>query len=201
MGNIFLTSDWHLGETRFNYLQRNVSTDEEHIELLMNNHNSVVGKTDLVYILGDVLYNRADVDKYLPLLNEFNGRKVLVRGNHDRHISDNQFRPYFQDVIAEDSGINIDFCSISCFMTHYPTRGKVDRFNLVGHVHGAWRVQLNSLNVGVDVHNMKPISVDDIGFHMVAISKHYDRDIWAGYIDCNMSYLGKRGLSSTYMDM
>jgi len=36
------------------------------------------------------------------------------------------------------------------YIDHYPTNGKSDIFNVVGHIHGTWKVQRNMVNVGVD---------------------------------------------------
>ena len=50
--------------------------------------------------------------------------------------------------------------------------------NIVGHIHGLWKVQPNTINVGVDAWNYKPLSTDDIKFVTTAMEKHYDNDVF-----------------------
>jgi hypothetical protein len=87
---------------------------------------------------------------------------------------------------------------IKCYATHYPTQGRKDRFNLVGHIHGGWKYCLNSLNIGVDVHHFRPVNLKSIPFHYKAICEYYDEDMWAAYNDINAAYIGKRGKKGTY---
>jgi calcineurin-like phosphoesterase family protein len=104
-------------------------------------------------------------------------------------------KPYFETVVPHGGGIERTFDGIDCWITHYPTKGRRDRFNLVGHIHGAWKVQLNMLNVGVDVHSYRPLDSERIPFYHKAISEYYDDDVWAAYGDANTRhfYRGKEG--------
>jgi calcineurin-like phosphoesterase family protein len=195
----WITADWHLGETRFDIMQRPFTDVMEHCEFIISRHNSVVDPNDVVYVLGDVIYKDADPSEFLPMVRRMNGIKLLIRGNHDAGITDQQFSPYFAaGIIADGGGGNFTVDGIKCYATHYPSSGKKDAFNLVGHIHGAWRVQLNCLNVGVDVHNYYPLSFDKIPFHFNAISKFYDRDTFAGYLDLNESFKDSRGKKTSY---
>ena len=194
--NTFCVSDWHLGENRFELMCRPFTTPSEHINTLIRNHNSVVKPDDLVYVNGDVCYQKAP--EHLPLVKKFNGRKILVRGNHDKVFTDEQLKPYFDDIITEGDGIELDVNGIPCYITHYPTQGKKDRFNLVGHIHAAWKYQLNCFNVGVDVNHFRPVNINTIPFHFKAICEFYDDDVWVAYDDINVDWLKCRGKPGTY---
>jgi hypothetical protein len=37
-------------------------------------------------------------------MNCFNGKKTLVRGNHDRVFSDDDLKPYFHTIIPDGGG-------------------------------------------------------------------------------------------------
>ncbi len=68
---------------------------EEHDELLIRNWNNLVMPADRVYHMGDIVINR----RFLPVLNRLNGRKKLIKGNHDIfHLKD--YVPYFDDIVA-----------------------------------------------------------------------------------------------------
>lgn len=104
---------------------------EEHDETIIANHNSVVGASDRVYLLGDVCINR----RSLHLLGRLNGRLVLVKGNHDIHKL-KEYLPYFDDirsyVVQKDGDGN------KVIMSHIPIhQDSVGRFgkNIHGHLH------------------------------------------------------------------
>lgn len=194
--NTWLVADHHLGEDRFDIMGRPFDDPNEQVEFLIKNHNSKVQPDDLVYVLGDVCYNKHP--EFVKHVARFNGTKILVRGNHDRYISDNVFKDYFKEIIPEGDGIELDIEGIPCYLTHYPTQGREDRFNLVGHVHGAWKYQLNSFNVGVDVNHYFPVNANKIPFHLKAVTEYYDADVWVAYNKINSSYYDKRGKKTSY---
>ena len=77
----WLTADWHLGETRFELMGRPFKTTDEHNATIIERHNSLVQPDDVVIVVGDAVYQKAP--EYLPLVAKLNGKKVLIRGNHD----------------------------------------------------------------------------------------------------------------------
>lgn len=192
----WLTADWHLGETRMALMGRPFTSTEQMINVLADNHNALVKPEDVVYVVGDIVYQNAP--EYLLFVGKFNGRKILFRGNHDRVFTDEQLAPYFEKIYAEGEGTNIQVGNRMCFITHYPTCGVIDRYNLVGHIHAAWKYQLNMLNVGVDVHHFHPVDADTIPFHFDAAAKFYDQDVWVAYNQINSSYTTQRGKAGTY---
>lgn len=196
----FFVADWHLGEDRFEIMGRPFTFTADHVATIVQNHNQHVGKDDLVYVVGDVLYQKADPDVWLPWVGRMNGRKILIRGNHDRPFSDEQFAPYFEQIVPEGHGVEINVDGLPCWVTHYPTQGRDDRFNIVGHIHGVWKVQLNMLNVGVDVHHFSPVPEERINFFYNAICKYFDEDAWVGYNAINAKYRDIRGMKGRYFN-
>jgi calcineurin-like phosphoesterase family protein len=176
---IWLTSDWHLGQYRFDLMLRPFKNPDDHNNTLIHNYNSVVKPDDIVIVVGDCIFKQKP--EYFDLLEKFNGHKVLIRGNHDRIFSDEQFSKYFYQIIPEGEGIDIDIESIPCYITHYPNCGKPDKFNLVGHVHDAWKYQLNMFNVGVDTNYLTPLNLNLIPVHFKTICNMCDEDIWIAY--------------------
>ena len=85
--NRFVISDHHLGHTnsweKFKREDgsplRPFTSTEEMNETMIERHNAKVKEQDTVYFLGDVVINK----KYLELVKRMNGRKILIRGNHD----------------------------------------------------------------------------------------------------------------------
>lgn len=195
----WLTADLHLGEDRFEIMQRPFKNRLEHNETILYRHNEVVAKNDWVYVIGDAVYQKVeDPEGMMQWFDRLNGRKILIRGNHDRPFSDEQFSKYFEQIVPEGQGVEMEFGGIPCYLTHYPTCGRSDRFNLVGHIHGAFKFQLNMLNVGVDAHHFRPVDSDQVAFYYKAITEYYDADVWCAYNPINKQYVGLRGKNTSY---
>lgn len=101
MSNIFLCSDHHFSHKNILVFKRNdgitplrVFDDVTHMnEYMVMKHNRVVGVNDRVYFLGDVAFHKRD----LAILARMNGRKVLIKGNHD-NLELKDYLPYFDDI-------------------------------------------------------------------------------------------------------
>ncbi len=107
------------------------NTIEEHDEELIIRHNNLVDPRDRVYLLGDVAIRRHSV----PILARLNGRKVLVKGNHDI-FKLKDYIPYVDDVrayvVMKDSNGN------KVILSHIPIHPEsLGRFgtNVHGHYH------------------------------------------------------------------
>ena len=96
--------------------------------------------------------------------------------------------------------VRLEVEGIECYATHYPTRGKWNEFNLVGHIHSAWKYQLNMFNIGVDANHFYPVDLETVPFHISAISGFYDQDVWVAYNEINKFYENKRGKSGSRFD-
>jgi calcineurin-like phosphoesterase family protein len=193
----FVTADWHIGEDRMEIMQRPFKDQREMIEVMVERHNAIVAPDDLVYVVGDVCYQK--YPEFLAEVDRFNGKKIVIRGNHDRVFTDDQLLKHFQQVVPEGEGLELDVNGINCYLTHYPSCGSEDMFNLVGHIHGAWKFQLNSVNIGVDANHFSPHDLDKaIPFFFKAISEFYDDDVWAAYNAANTGYVGIRGKKGSY---
>lgn len=126
---------------------------------LIDNWNKTVSPEDTVYLLGDFLFKRGTPQMTPTTLN---GNITLIRGNHDRGISDTQFKTmygikevYAQPLVIYEQGYEI-------VLMHAPRQLHTNRINLCGHVHQAWESRNGFYNVGVDIHNFTPISIDYI---------------------------------------
>jgi calcineurin-like phosphoesterase family protein len=138
MTKSWVCADHHFGHANILNFKRDDGTSlrpfkslEEHDETLIANHNSVVQPADRVYLLGDVCIKR----QYLHLLYRLNGRKVLVKGNHDI-FKLKDYLPYFDDirayVVQKDKNGN------QVILSHVPIHpGSLKRFgvNIHGHLH------------------------------------------------------------------
>lgn len=98
----WFVSDTHFGHSNIlnfkNYDGSPVRTFKDVDEMdehMVSQWNSVVGEFDRVYHLGDVAINK----KHLGILERLNGKKVLIKGNHDIFPL-KEYLPYFEDIRA-----------------------------------------------------------------------------------------------------
>jgi len=89
---IFVVSDTHFDHANIiDYCNRpfrrpNKSRDVESMNrTLVNNWNHTVSPNDIVYFLGDLAFGRGSRPPGY-WLRRLNGRKIMIRGSHDRHI-------------------------------------------------------------------------------------------------------------------
>jgi calcineurin-like phosphoesterase family protein len=197
----WITADHHLGDDRFKLQQRRGFKDaQDMLDKLVKYHNELVAPEDVVYFVGDVVNQKTP--EFLDQVSRFNGKKTLFRGNHDRVFTDEDLAPYFDNIYAERDGMRLMVNELPCWVQHYPTEAKENYFNLVGHVHSAWKVQLNAFNVGVDCNHFRPHDVHEaVPFMFDAICKFYDQDVWVAYNESNAMFQHKRGKKGRYLDV
>lgn len=164
MHNNFYISDTHFGHSNMiTFLNaegnrvRPFSSIEEMDELMVENWNKVVRpKGDTVYHLGDVVINR----RCLAILKRLNGRKVLIKGNHDIFkLSD--YTPYFEDIRAYKvlPASGIIFSHIPIHDNQLNSRFK---WNCHGHLHQKFVDDRRYLNLCVENINYTPIEFEEI---------------------------------------
>ena len=162
MADTFLISDTHFGHektcTTFKRADgsplRPFANGDEMNEEMVSRWNAVVRPHDKVYHLGDVVINR----KFLPILDRLNGKKRLVRGNHDIFPTKDYLK-YFEEIY----GVRV---LDDMILSHIPLARDciTERFNV--NVHG--HLHANSMNddryicVCVENINYTPISIDDV---------------------------------------
>lgn len=100
----WLISDTHFGHENIlkskqedGSLLRDFSCAGEMDEHMIRNWNAVVKPDDKVYHLGDVAFCK--FGKLQEIFGRLNGRKILIKGNHDR-FKLSQYQQIFSDVRA-----------------------------------------------------------------------------------------------------
>lgn len=131
----FYISDLHYDhENILNFLDnsgmplRPFASLDEMQATICHNWNKTVSNSDTIYVLGDVTIGRTE--KSLSFLETLRGRKILVRGNHDK-AKLSHYSKYFVDIRAYDIKPGI-ICS------HIPIHtDSIERFgiNVHGHLH------------------------------------------------------------------
>jgi len=161
----YFTSDTHFGHVNIiKYCNRPFKNVEHMDKSLIRNWNARVKKNDMVFHLGDFAYrNSLSQRNYMEGLN---GQIILIRGNHD---SNNNCKSIIDSMFIHIGGHEF-------FLTHEPDWGAGGQYGgslvICGHVHELWKfqhfdypdfgIQYDAINVGVDVWNYRPITINEI---------------------------------------
>ena len=127
MANKYYIGCTHIGHESM-AVKRGFSDASEMFEYMREKWNSKVRKNDVVYVLGDVTMEKK---KYYPLLDQLNGLKIFVLGNHDRRQDTRELMKY-----GKVAGM-IKYKDI--FFTHCPIHPmELDyrvKYNIHSHLH------------------------------------------------------------------
>ena len=83
---VFFTSDLHFGhENALRFDKRPFASVEEMDAELIRRWNAKVGKRDLVYVLGDMIW-KSRKGEAEQIIRSLNGQIILIKGNHDRFL-------------------------------------------------------------------------------------------------------------------
>jgi calcineurin-like phosphoesterase family protein len=163
---IYFTSDLHFGhESIIKFCNRPFGSVEAMNKALINNWNTTVGYEDEIYILGDFTNDIGKAKRYLPALN---GKKYMIAGNHDKWLNTPEETNFYFEWVKEYAVINGK--GFKWVLFHYPLAEWAGFYSgsihLHGHVHNrqiskSWNNSIvRAFNVGVDVNDYKPISID-----------------------------------------
>ena len=130
-------------------------------DTLIKNWNSVVGKEDTVYHLGDFMF-KGDRSHYFPVLK---GKKILIHGNHDhKHTFDLPWDAQ-HDYLEFSYGFEGKNTHIVLF--HYPIENwhwmGGGALHFYGHIHNAKiPYKKGRFNMSVEEINYTPIELKSI---------------------------------------
>ena len=173
---------YFISDTHFNhkniikYCNRPFKDVEEMNKVLIKNWNEAITDFDTVFHLGDVaLTNESEIKELIPKLN---GKKILIKGNHDKKSKEFFSKAGFW--IVTESSLKLDDEKI--ILSHKPlkdTEIPEGYINVHGHIHNNPLHKINPetnemeypeelyseklhFNVSVDVIEFKPISLEEL---------------------------------------
>lgn len=178
----FFTSDLHFGHEKIiGFAKRPFTSVEEMDQTLIKNWNQTVTDKDDIYIIGDFSFHKGSTTKLI--LNELNGNKFAVRGNHDikRFNSDIKKRFIWVKDLHTIKIPDLDVLGGNQIIAlcHYPLltwdRVHYGSWMLHGHCHGNMRYPFKGriLDVGVDAWDYKPVSYEQIKAKMAEIQPEF----------------------------
>jgi calcineurin-like phosphoesterase family protein len=163
----FFTSDTHFHHNAIVHMGngRPFATVEEMNETIIERWNERIGPDDNVYHLGDfALCGRA---KAQEVMDRLNGRKVLIAGNHDDKARKLDGWAQVLDMAYLRRGHRrIVLCHYAMKTWRNAHHGSVMLF---GHSHGNLRGCRQSLDVGVDAWDFRPVTLEEIDARLATL--------------------------------
>ena len=172
---MYFTSDQHFFHKNIiKYCNRKFNDVQHMHEGLISLWNETVKPEDEIYVLGDFCFSRPENIKRTT--SRLNGIKHLIKGNHDHKSVTTNFRELGFESCSLSHTLDVEGVKVN--LSHYPylhggDHSPKERFNnlrlkdegdwlLHGHVHTSWKIKDRMINVGVDVCDMRPVSLDQI---------------------------------------
>lgn len=171
---VFFTSDTHFDHVRIIELCRRPFNDvDEMNETMVRRWNERVRPDDTVYFLGDFTMKGADVAAKFAV--RLNGKIFFVPGNHDHDAVVNMARWEHAYDLYEigHQGKNITLCHYAMKVWNGSHRGSL---MLYGHSHGTLPGNSQSLDVGVDAWDFRPVTLDQILERMATLPAYHATD-------------------------
>lgn len=157
-GRLFVISDTHFEHDN---IVRYCDRPFEHNEIMVERWNNTVGADDTVLHLGDFAFGGIVVVRdYLSVLN---GKKLLLRGNHDRAAHGSYLDAGFAEVFR-DSSIKIAAYPRLVF-SHKPLDvSELDPgvLNVHGHTHNTTVDDRRHLNLSVECTSYTPVPIETV---------------------------------------
>jgi calcineurin-like phosphoesterase family protein len=190
MKNTYFISDPHFGHKNIiKYANRPFTSVDEMDETIIKNWNGMIGKTDEVYILGDVSLTNSE--RTNEILNRLNGRLYLIKGNHEKSVMSSKenrdrfewIKDYYELKYEYNGKRNM------IVMCHYAMRvwnkSHHGAYHLYGHSHDSLEYEQwgKSMDVGIDsaariFGEYRPFTFDEIdGILSKRIPKEIDHHV------------------------
>ena len=139
---IWLIADTHFGHTK---LCEDWQRPFDYEERIIKNWNNQVKDEDTIIILGDISWSGK-----LDVFNQLKGKKVLVRGNHDKKGID-AYLNYFNFVCDK---VSMRYMGFTIVFSHKPLDDFKEDVNIFGHLHNFHPYELKKGQFCISLENM-----------------------------------------------
>lgn len=163
MNKIFYIADLHFFHERIIPICNRPFKDiEEMHNKLIENWNKKVDNNDIVYVLGDFSF-KGGKDKVINILKQLNGRKILLKGNHDKYAGQRDFDECFE-LVKDIHQVNDNNRQV--IVSHYPIIDYAGMYYgaymVYGHIHDKYVPHKNMFCASVENINYEPVTLDEL---------------------------------------
>lgn len=170
MARIFFIADTHFGHANIiRHCGRPFADADEMDRYMIQAWNARVRPEDTVYTIGDFSFRVPDPKRYADACS---GRKILVRGNHDKKLlKDPAYTACFEDV---QDMMELSLGGRRLVLCHYPMAEWPGYYQgawlIYGHIHNHTGTetfqflagQERALNAGADITQFAPASFEEL---------------------------------------
>jgi calcineurin-like phosphoesterase family protein len=154
----YICTDWHLGHENILKYRFGFQDIKQHDSSLIENYKIWVKPQDVVYFLGDMVFNRSSLDK----IGDLPGTKYLIMGNHDQIPA-----KYLLEVFDDIRG---PMKFRGAWFTHHPIHPQemYGKINIHGHTHnqsildGENSIDGRYYNACPEMHGYRPVNLEEI---------------------------------------
>lgn len=129
---------------------------------LIKKWNNKVSDEDTVYILGDFCFKMSKQDA-INILKQLKGKKILIKGNHDKYAGQRDFDSCFEKVVDY---LQITQNKQQIILSHYPIIDYAGMYYgakmIYGHIHDKYIPHKNMYCVSVECINYEPVTIEEI---------------------------------------
>ncbi len=154
----WFSADHHFDHANIiKFCKRPFKNVEEMNNELIERHNLLVGKEDIVVIGGD--FSFANKEKtFKEFIANMNGKFIFLNGSHDRWLG--KTGKGFHEIWKKKIG---NYYIVVCHyaMASWP-RSHFNSYHLYGHHHGNLSFPNKSMDIGVDTNHYFPYSLEEV---------------------------------------
>ncbi len=150
---IYVIPDTHLGHDN---IKKYCNRPDNFETLIEKNWNELVGESDTVIHLGDISFK----EEWVKRLGSWRGRKILIRGNHDKMPPELYMNCGFTAVVEE---LVMDLNNVIILFSHRPKFDHACDINIHGHQHNLAVYDSRRLYLPLSLEHMgyKPLPLDE----------------------------------------
>lgn len=177
----YFTADTHFSSERTLELSQRPFVNVSQMDncLVENWNETITKRREYIFHLGDFgNYN---------LVSKLDGNITLILGNYEiedmkkLNMTFEQFKKYLLNLgfyAVIENFLFYEHQDLAIKLVHRPEDSDKNAFNLFGHVHKLCMIKKYGLNVGIDCHNFKPLSIEQVMWYKNAIDNHYDNNVF-----------------------
>lgn len=179
MGKNFFIADMHFGHEKIiKMCNRPFENVQDMKDQLIKKWNNKVNDDDIVYILGDFSF-KCSKEETIEILNQLKGKKVLLKGNHDKYVGQKDFDNCFEKI-CDILQVNED--KLQIILCHYPIIDYPGMYYgakmIYGHIHNKYIPHRDMYCASVECINYEPVTWDELE-HIYAEKEVEDTIDWS----------------------
>jgi len=165
--SVFFTSDIHLCHKAIAKYRPEFKSLEEHDEHWLSKFEKL-GKRDIVFVLGDFLFDSPNYEMYIQRIRKFRCRIKLIMGNHDSKLL---YQEINQKPQSPDGSIELQlplFSYKNFWLSHcpiHPQEMRTRKGNIHGHLHNSVLDDDKYFDVSPEKHNFDFVDFEKIKEH------------------------------------